>query len=333
MSLWRHGRSSSSPRLRAASPPSSPRAIPNRRSIGAGSVRSRPKVVSTASLLVDSGLEHPAGRDLRQQLVGIALLVQRLVEEILRISEVELVGERASGAVRGDLVVLDSLCRRDQRRILDDRITDCGDNLLALVDQPAHPLALLGLRTADLGANVFETANVVARLLQVLLERTSELVVRRCPYQLRQRRHELRLSAVEVGDLLLEQVLQCLQLHEAPPLSLERYLTPVHVLAPGRDTTPGRPTRAQGAKTPPRPRVQFPPSGASILPSGDPRQAKDVDPPALPNLRTHTLRSCSGWLPSRSRSRPRRSTTRFSRFPRKFAPRSSVPASTAPSAR
>src|SRR5581483_10533722 len=44
--------------------------------------------------LVDARLEHAAGRDLRQQLVRVRFLVERLVEQILRVAEVELVGER-----------------------------------------------------------------------------------------------------------------------------------------------------------------------------------------------------------------------------------------------
>src|SRR5947209_2016848 len=58
--------------------------------------------VLAGSLLVDAGPQQAAGRDLRQQLVGLALLVQGLVEEILRVVEAELVGQRAHGAVGGD---------------------------------------------------------------------------------------------------------------------------------------------------------------------------------------------------------------------------------------
>src|SRR5438128_2405506 len=95
-----------------------------------GSVFAPARQRSAPSLLVDPGLEHAASRDLRQQLVGVALLVESLVEQVLRIAEIELVGERTRRAVGGDLVMLDALRRRDQRRVFDDGITDRGDDLL-----------------------------------------------------------------------------------------------------------------------------------------------------------------------------------------------------------
>src|SRR5205085_3243917 len=113
--------------------------------------------------LVDAGLEHAAGRDLRQQLVGVALLVQRLVEELTRVREIELVGERAGRAVGGDLVVLDALRRRDERGVLDRRVAARRDRLLALGDQALHPFAFLLQRAADLPADLLEPADMVAR--------------------------------------------------------------------------------------------------------------------------------------------------------------------------
>src|SRR5262249_4852345 len=76
-----------------------------------GTAREPPRTPqrSACGLLVDPGPEHAAGRDLRQPLVGVALLVERLVEEVLRLRQVELVGQRARRAVCSDLVVLDTL--------------------------------------------------------------------------------------------------------------------------------------------------------------------------------------------------------------------------------
>ena len=52
--------------------------------------------------------------------------------------------------------------------------------------------------------DVFKATNVVTRLLQMVLKGTSQLVVRGRLGHLRQRHHELRFSAVKVGDLVLE---------------------------------------------------------------------------------------------------------------------------------
>jgi hypothetical protein len=64
-------------------------------------------------LLVDAAGEHAAGCDLGQQLVGLALLVERLVQEPVGIVVAKLVGQRASRPVARDLVVLDPLGSRD----------------------------------------------------------------------------------------------------------------------------------------------------------------------------------------------------------------------------
>src|SRR5581483_3535558 len=77
--------------------------------------RCRPRAVSSAgSLLVDARLEASAGCDLREKRVGVRLFVERLIEQLLGLAQVELVGQRAGGAVRGDLVVLGPLRRGDQ---------------------------------------------------------------------------------------------------------------------------------------------------------------------------------------------------------------------------
>jgi hypothetical protein len=55
-------------------------------------------------LLVDAGLEHPASCDSGKELVGLCLLVECLVEQVLGIVEVEMSGERLSGSVCGNLV-------------------------------------------------------------------------------------------------------------------------------------------------------------------------------------------------------------------------------------
>src|SRR6266571_4218092 len=107
---------------------------------------------SASCLLVDAGFEQAARRDLRQQLVRIAFLVESLVEEIFCVTEIELVRERARRSVSSDLVVLDALCCADERRVLDGRVAACVDDLLPLLDQAAHAVARFGRRAADLAA-------------------------------------------------------------------------------------------------------------------------------------------------------------------------------------
>src|SRR5262249_53271837 len=80
--------------------------------------------------LVDARAEHAARRALRQQLVRVRLLVERLLEQVAGVVEPELSRERPGSAVRRDLVVLDALRRRDDRGVLRNRIAGHVDDLL-----------------------------------------------------------------------------------------------------------------------------------------------------------------------------------------------------------
>src|SRR3954471_3426470 len=61
---------------------------------------------SALGSLVDAAAHEAARGELREELVGVALLVEGLVEQTLRVAVVELPRERARGAVGRDLVVL-----------------------------------------------------------------------------------------------------------------------------------------------------------------------------------------------------------------------------------
>src|SRR5437764_9463526 len=93
-------------------------------------------------LLVHTAGDTPPGRDLRQQRVRLALFVERLLEQLFRVAEPEVAGEGACRPVRRDLVVLDALCSRDERRVLRGRVAAALDDLLALFDEGLHALAL-----------------------------------------------------------------------------------------------------------------------------------------------------------------------------------------------
>src|SRR5581483_5215035 len=93
-----------------------------------------PGLAFAGRLLVDAAAEHAAGCDLRQQRVGVAFLVEGLVEERRRVVVAELARERPGRAVTGDLVVLDALRCCDEGRVLRDRITRRLDDLVAFLD-------------------------------------------------------------------------------------------------------------------------------------------------------------------------------------------------------
>src|SRR3954465_5736717 len=71
---------------------------------------------------VDSALEHAASGDLGEKLVGHLLFVEALAEPLGRIGEIQMVGECQDRSVGCDLVVLDTLGRRDQRGVLGHRV-------------------------------------------------------------------------------------------------------------------------------------------------------------------------------------------------------------------
>src|SRR5512140_3644867 len=83
--------------------------------------------------------------DRGEELVGIAFLVERLLEKVclLVVAEGARVGTDAS--VAGHLVVLDVLRGGDQPRVEDVGIGPFLDEALRFLDQPFHPLALLPL--------------------------------------------------------------------------------------------------------------------------------------------------------------------------------------------
>src|SRR3954469_21924897 len=55
--------------------------------------------------------------EVREDLVRVLLLNERLLDQTLRFREAQLLGPGEQGAVAGDLVMLDRLSRRDQARI------------------------------------------------------------------------------------------------------------------------------------------------------------------------------------------------------------------------
>src|SRR3954452_2923933 len=169
-------------------------------------------------LLIDPGLEHAAGGDLRQELVGLRLLVEGLVHQVLDAVVAAVTGELPGRAVGGDLIVLDALRRSDQRRVLGGRIALHLAPLLALGDEALHALADLGrARDTDLAECLLDALQMIVRLLEMVLECLAELVVARCLRHLRQRGGQLRLGAVQILELLLQDVFERIEPHVSSP--------------------------------------------------------------------------------------------------------------------
>jgi hypothetical protein len=104
--------------------------------------------------------------------------------------------------------VLDALRGSDQSGILGSRIAVAGDRLLAFLDQPAHRVTRLARAAdTDLAEDVLEPLDVVLRLVQVVLEGFTELLIRCCLRHLRQRLHQLLFGVVEILELVSEYVL------------------------------------------------------------------------------------------------------------------------------
>ena len=90
------------------------------------------------------------------------------------------------------------------------------DQLIALLDQPFHPDALLPTRTdAELAADLLEPLDVLGGLFQMRAERLLELRIVCRFRQLGQRFDELLLGAVEILQLIDVKVFQCIELHSS----------------------------------------------------------------------------------------------------------------------
>src|SRR5205085_11060251 len=142
--------------------------------------------------LIDAALEETARRDLRQELVRGALFIERFVEQLLGVPMVELACERTGRAVRGDLVVLNPLRSRDDRRVLRNRVTFLAEHVLTFGNESLHCLACARRGThAQQTRHFLEPPYVSSRLLEVIADRLLQLGCVRGRGNLRERRDEL----------------------------------------------------------------------------------------------------------------------------------------------
>jgi len=160
-------------------------------------------------LLVDAGLGQA-----RQRLVGAPLLVEGLLQQIARIPVFEAVGKRAGRTVRGNLVVLDALGGRDQRRVGDVGRATLGDDLVGLGEDALHALAVAALRLdAEVLEDEVEPLDLDPGFAEVMLERLAEIGRRGGLDHLRHRRDDLTLGVVEVAKLVDVQILERVKRH------------------------------------------------------------------------------------------------------------------------
>src|SRR6202011_3884944 len=106
-----------------------------------------------------------------EQVVCLALFVERLLENLRLVFEPELTRIGTHGSVTGHLIVLDVLCRGNQAGIEDVRLRLLLDQVAALLYQSFHAHAFLAAGTdTQLLADHLEALRVLPGLAEVRLE-------------------------------------------------------------------------------------------------------------------------------------------------------------------
>src|SRR5688572_12275592 len=196
------------------------------------------------------GVDHGLG-NLREELVGVGLFVQGLLEHAGGVAVAELLGMGAGGAVGRNLVVLDLLGSANEAGI--HYIFGLGlvHDLFAFLDQALHAHALLAARLdVELGADALDAADMLFGLLEVGLKGFFELRVGGILGQPGQRLGQLRFGTKQVLELIRQQVVH--GFHYALLLYRPYKLT-AHILQ-------------QSAQT--RPVLRIPNRGGSVYVSG-----------------------------------------------------------------
>src|SRR3954471_547646 len=120
------------------------------RSVPKGRPEGRPH--STGDLRCGSGRVDGILGQVGEQLVGVLLLNERLLDQTLGFREPQLLGPGEQGAVAGDLVMLHRLSRCNQTRIRSLAALELLEDLLTFLNDALNGLALdtLGLLTHEL---------------------------------------------------------------------------------------------------------------------------------------------------------------------------------------
>lgn len=162
------------------------------------------------------GLVDRGAGEFGEFLVVFFFLFEGRGEEFHGRGVAEAFGKGAGGAVAGDFVMLDALGGANEASIADVGVGILADEVLAFFDEAFHGLAGVSAEAeAEIFADLFEPVDVAFGLFEVVLEALLQFGVGGGAGHLRQRLHQLFLGAVEVLQLVVEEVIQGVQFHDA----------------------------------------------------------------------------------------------------------------------
>jgi len=152
---------------------------------------------------VQSPAEEASGRDPRERVVGVALLLKGCAQDVRILRVTQVLGKGPRGAIASDLVVLDPVGRGDQDCVPDTAGPGAAHMPPRLPDQPADGLAVLTAGVQSVTAkDVLKPSPVRPGFTHVLLEGPFQVAIRDAVGQVRQRGDQLGFGAVKVAQLV-----------------------------------------------------------------------------------------------------------------------------------
>src|SRR5262245_26355389 len=151
---------------------------------------------------VDLALRHD-----RELLVGRFFLVEVLLQQGGAVAAAELLRPGDQGAIAADLVVLDRLRSRDDRRIEHRLVVDLAGDVFGFLDDAVDGRTIDTLDVlAEDPEHLLEPFHVVLGLAQMALQSLLELRIARLLDHVGQRFHDLVFGVVDVAERVHEQV-------------------------------------------------------------------------------------------------------------------------------
>src|SRR3954447_25584150 len=202
------------------------------------------------SLCGPVGLRICAGfRQLRQKLIGFLLFSERLVEELDRVTHVEVSRPSAQRAVARDFIVLDRLAGGDQTGIEGVTVPKVLHDLLSLLDDAFDRLAGLSRSfLAEHFEHLFQALDMTFRLLAMLQERFFKVLGFGRFRHFGQRAHDGLFGVIDVLQRRHKKIVEGLLGHERTPhwcRSINRAAEPrfpaqIRAIREGRRCSAGR---------------------------------------------------------------------------------------------